>query len=132
MRLLLDPSWIRTKGRKMRTLLLVTSAAVLILGTLSFAGAAPWLSDEAAVAANSSKKIGVRLAEIGGNNNYNGKQGYNNNHHGIASLLLLLNEWCERREERAQYVSQSRPNNGFGNCGRDGVPGKSGKQDVNR
>ena len=109
----------------MRTSYLLVGAAVLIF-TPSLAGAAPSLSSDVSVGATSSKQI--RFADA----KDNGKQGDNHHHHhGIAWLLHWLKERCEGG---GQTVSQSRasPNNGFGNCGGDGVPGKSGKQDINR
>jgi hypothetical protein len=108
----------------MRTLLLVAGAALFVFGAPSSATAMPSLSDEVAGAANSTQKIDVRLAAAGGNNNGKGNAGANNKNNAGG------NPGCEKR---AEIVSPSKhPNNGFGNCGGDGVPGKSGKQDDTR
>ena len=109
----------------MRTLWLLTGATVFVLGTAPFASALPSLSPEATFAANSSQQIGTRLAKAEPNNN-NGKGNAGANNKNTAGG----NPGCEKRGE---IVSPSKhPNNGFGNCGGDGVPGKSGKQDETR
>ena len=91
-------SWIRPKGRNMRTFLLMTGAAVFVLGAPSFAAA-------------------QTLPPVGGN-------------------LTNNSQGCENGR-RTNAVSPSRPNNGFGNCGRDLIPGGSpgtpgGSQDQTR
>ena len=108
----------------MRTLFLLTGAAVFVLGAPSLAVAVPSLS-ETALVAKSSHQIGTRLAKAEpNNNNGKGNAGANNKHTAGG------NPGCEKRGE---IVSPSKhPNNGFGNCGGDGVPGKSGKQDETR
>ena len=108
----------------MRTSYLLVGAAVLIF-TSSLAGAAPSLSSDVSVGATSSKKI--RFADAKG---ISKQDNHHHPHHGIAWLIHLLKERCEGG---GPIMSQSRvANNGFGNCGGDGVPGKSGKQDINR
>ena len=90
----------------MRTLLVVTGA-LFVLSVPSVARAVPSLSDEAGFAANSSRKFEVRLAQSQGNDKGQGS-------------------------DHRQTVSPSKGNNGFGNGGEDGVPGRSGKQDTTR
>ena len=96
----------------MRKFLLLSGAAIFVLGVPSFASAAPSLVGDSAVAGKSIREIGVRLAQV---NNKN-----------TQPRLNPANSPCVIAIRNGQTVSPSRhPNNGFGNCGPDGVPGKS-------
>ena len=100
----------------MRVLVLVTTAAVVVFGTPAFAAATPSISDQSALAADSSQTTGVRLAQGKGppNPHPSGTDAGNSNQQN--------NPACERK---GQTASPSSPNNGFGNCGNDGIPGQS-------
>ena len=97
----------------MRMLVLVTTAAVVGFGTPAFAAATPSISDQGALAAASGQSGGVRLAQSKGKADPPSD----------AGNLTNNSQGCDRR---SQTASPSSPNNGFGNCGDDGVPGKSG------
>ncbi len=106
----------------MRKYLLLSSTAICVLGIPSLAAAAFSSADGSATIANSRHEIGVRLAQANTKDNKNTQPRVNPS-----------NSPCAQALRAGQPISPSRnPNNGFGNCGPDGVPGNSRIDDTNR
>lgn len=106
----------------MRKFLLISGAAICISGIPFVAVSAPSPVEESTTTVNSRKEIGVRFAEAKSKDNKNTQPRVNPS-----------NSPCAQALREGKPISPSKhPNNGFGNCGPDGVPGKSGIDDSNR
>ena len=103
----------------MRKFLLLSGAAIFVLGAPAFAVAVPSITDGSDRAVNLDTQSNIRLAQVSTPSGPPGNPGVSKE---------KSNSPCNRN---GTIVSPSHPNNGFGNCGQDGIPGGSGKNITN-
>ena len=103
----------------MRKTLLLSTAAICVLGAPAFAAAVPSITDDSVKVVNSEKGSNIRLAQVSTPSGPPGNPGGDKE---------KSKSPCNRN---GFVVSPSHPNNGFGNCGLDGIPGGSGRNITN-
>ena len=112
----------------MRRILLFSASAIGILAAISSTNATPAPNIATTYVTVSPPKTGIRLAEAKGPKNNTNVAANNNTNGNPGGDHEKSNSPCNRN---GFVVSPSHPNNGFGNCGQDGIPGGSGKNITN-